>query len=98
MMGFVLSRMAADEAEILTIGVAPLARRKGIAGLLLSTHLGRLTAAGTRRVFLEVDHENHAALALYASFGFQKVGERKAYYRRAEGDSAKALVMRRDLG
>ena len=98
MAGFVLSRLAADEAEILTIAVAPASRRKGVASLLLSTHLGRLTGAGTRRLFLEVDAENAAALALYASFGFVEVGQRKAYYPRPGAHGANALIMRRELG
>lgn len=97
MCGFVLSRKAADEAEILTIAVAPSGRRKGVASALLATHLGRLAAAGTKILFLEVDGENLAALALYASFGFRRVGERKAYYARPGEADATALIMRRDL-
>ncbi len=98
MMGFVLSRLAADEAEILTIAVAPARRRKGIAGQLLTTHLGRLAAAGAKTLFLEVDAENHAALTLYAGFGFRQVGTRKAYYPKAGEAAGAALIMRRELG
>jgi ribosomal-protein-alanine N-acetyltransferase len=97
MAGFVLSRRAADEAEILTIAVATANRRKGIGSNLLSAHLGRVAAAGARSLFLEVDSENQAALALYAGFGFRRVGERKAYYARPGEPSATALIMRRDL-
>ena len=98
MSGFVLSRRAADEAEILTIAVAPASRRKGIAGALLTAHLGHLAASGTRALFLEVDGDNQAALTLYASFGFRQVGERKAYYPRPGATAATALIMRLDLG
>ena len=95
--GFVLSRVVADEAEILTIAVAPEWRRRGIATSLLGPHLHGLAAIQVSRLFLEVDTENTAARALYAHFGFELVGERKAYYRTAGAGLAAALVMRRDL-
>jgi len=95
--GFVLSRAAAGEAEILTIAVAPQWRRRGIASSLLAPHLSGLAASRINRLFLEVDVENTAARALYANFGFEQVGERKAYYRTAGARLAGALVMRRDL-
>ena len=95
--GFVLSRIAAGEAEILTIAVAPEWRRRGIATSLLTPHMAGLAAIGVDRLFLEVDAENAAARALYTNFGFEQVGERKAYYRSAGAPPAGALVMRRDL-
>ncbi|MGH6838596.1 MAG: GNAT family N-acetyltransferase [Methylocella sp.] len=95
--GFVLSRVAAGEAEILTIAVAPEWRRRGIATSLLTPHMAELAAIRVDRLFLEVDAENSAALALYANFGFAQVGERKAYCRTGGGHLAGALVMRRDL-
>ncbi len=95
--GFVLSRVAAGEAEILTIAVAPEWRRRRIASSLLTPHMAGLAAIRVDRLFLEVDAENSAARALYARFGFQEVGERKAYYRAADARTTGALVMRRDL-
>lgn len=95
--GFALSRLAADEAEILTIAVDRALRKAGIGRDLLRAHLGQVAAAGAGRIFLEVDEHNSAALALYARFGFVKVGERKGYYKRPDGTAASALVMRRDL-
>lgn len=95
--GFVMSRVAAGEAEILTIAVAPEWRRRGIASSLLAPHMAGLAAIRVDRLFLEVDGENSAARALYARFGFQEVGERKAYYRAADVKTSGALVMRRDL-
>ncbi|MGI8569296.1 MAG: ribosomal protein S18-alanine N-acetyltransferase [Methylocella sp.] len=95
--GFVLSRVAAGEAEILTIAVAPEWRRRGIATSLLAPHMAGLAAIRVDRLFLEVDAENSAARALYARFGFEQVGERKAYFRTAGARLAGALVMRRDL-
>lgn len=95
--GFVLSRVAAGEAEILTLAVAPEWRRRGIASSLLAPHLSGLAAIQVTRLFLEVGAENTAARALYANFGFAEVGERKAYYRTSGAVMAGALVMQRDL-
>ena len=92
--GFVMSRRAEAEAEILTIVVDPKRRGKGIGAELMRTHLGRLAAAGVVSVFLEVDERNSAALSLYARFGFERVGERPAYYSRDDGTRAGARILR----
>ncbi len=95
--GFVLSRRGADTAEILTIAVTPALRHKGVGAALLGRHLATLAAEGAKSLFLEVETDNRAARALYRRFGFAEVGERKAYYRRADGIAASALVLRRDF-
>jgi ribosomal-protein-alanine N-acetyltransferase len=97
MRGFALTRIAADEAEILTIVVDPAYRKHGVGRDLVRAHLEAAAFAGATRIFLEVDAENVAALALYARFKFYKVGERRGYYKRADGAAATALVMRKDL-
>ncbi len=93
--GFVLSRRAADEAEILSLAVAPQHRRAGLGSALLSRHLASLAALGVTALFLEVEDGNKAAHALYRRFQFAVVGERKAYYRGPDGTRPSALVMRR---
>jgi ribosomal-protein-alanine N-acetyltransferase len=95
--GFVLARLAADEAEILTIAVDPAARGRGVGRALLAENLRQAANAGARAMFLEVDSDNAAALALYRRLGFVKVGERAGYYRRQDGARATAVVMRRAL-
>ncbi len=95
--GFVLSRQAGDEAEILTVAVTPKARGKGLGAALLAAHLPTLAALRVKSLFLEVEAGNKAAVRLYESFGFRQVGERKAYYRTADGGRATALVLRRDI-
>lgn len=97
LVGFVFSRLAADEAEILTVAVTPKRRGQGIAGRLLSANMAALQRAGAKSWFLEVEAQNTAALALYRRFGFEKVGERKSYYRKADGDAALAFILRRSL-
>lgn len=95
--GFVLSRAVVDEAEILTIAVAPSFRRQGVGGALLAAHIATLAAQGIKALFLEVEAGNHAALALYRSFDFYQVGTRKGYYPKVGAAAAAALVLRRDL-
>jgi [ribosomal protein S18]-alanine N-acetyltransferase len=95
--GFILTRRAADEAEILTVAVDVALRRRGVGRALLADHLSRLPTLGVKKLFLEVEQENAAAIALYARFGFREVGQRPGYYRKNDGTAATALVLRRDL-
>ena len=97
LLGFVLSRKAVDEAEILTIVLAPSARGGGHSHRLLREHLTALTFAGIRTVHLEVDEGNAPALKLYARHGFVRVGERKGYYPLPDGSRATALTMSASL-
>ena len=98
LIAFSLSRLAADEAEILSIAVAPAWRRRGLAARLLELHLRRLAGRGVARLFLEVDESNIAARRLYARVHFRDVGRRPAYYAGAASQPASAaLTMRRDL-
>ncbi len=94
--GFLILRVAADEAEVLTIAVDPRQRRRGIGEVLMRAALSRLYADRVASLFLEVDAANAGALALYRKLGFRKVGERRGYYRDSDGDGG-ALVMRVDL-
>jgi len=95
--GFAVSRMAADEAEILSIAVAAKERGRGLSHGLLATHLGHLAGRGIRSVFLEVEENNQPARRLYEKAGFAVVGRRERYYREAGGEERNAMVMRRDL-
>jgi len=95
--GFVLARLAADEAEILTVAVEPSTRGKGVGRALLAESLRQAARAGARTMFLEVDQDNAAALALYGRLGFVKVGERTGYYRRKDGQPATAIIMLKAL-
>ena len=95
--GFILARLAAGEAEILTVAVAKSVRRHGVGSQLVDETLRRLHAERAQSLFLEVDGANAAAVSLYKRTGFKKVGERPAYYEGPQGKTA-ALVMRLDLG
>jgi len=95
--GFVMSRVAAGEAEILSIAVSAPKKGRGLAGRLLRYHLGRLAGVAVRTVFLEVDEDNIPALRLYRKAGFSEVGRRTGYYPAPGGKAANALILRRDL-
>jgi ribosomal-protein-alanine N-acetyltransferase len=95
--GFAVSRLAADEAEILSIAVAPGHRGRGLSRNLFLTHLGHLAGRGVQTVFLEVEENNQPARRLYDSTGFIVAGRRERYYKEAGGAELNALVMRRDL-
>jgi ribosomal-protein-alanine N-acetyltransferase len=95
--GFVLSRVASDEAEVLSIAVSPDRRGEGLAGRLLDAHREMLRFERARVLFLEVEDSNIPALALYRRQGFIEVSRRQAYYRKSDGSAATALVMRTAL-
>jgi ribosomal-protein-alanine N-acetyltransferase len=77
--GLVLARLAADQAEILTLAVAPPARRRGVGTELLRKAAGEAAA------------RNAAARALYERTGFRPAGRRRSYY--ADGSDALVLAL-----
>ena len=95
--GIVLCRTVADEAEILTLAVAPWARRQGVARGLVLAAQDLVRRAGAEALLLEVGATNTAAITLYGGLGFIAAGRRKAYYDRSPGACEDALVMRLDL-
>lgn len=95
-MGFVLARVAADEAEILSIGVPPAHRRSGYGRRLLDYTERHAAGLGAAVMFLEVAETNRPALGLYDRCGYEPVGRRAGYYR-DRGDPVDALVLRKRL-
>lgn len=89
--GYAVSRVAGDFVDLQRIGVAPHARRRGIASALLDDLLRH--AGDADRVLLEVSAANPEALAFYLSRGFARIDLRRRYYR----DGSDALVLRRSL-
>jgi ribosomal-protein-alanine N-acetyltransferase len=94
--GLVLWRVAADEAEILTICAAPEQRRMGAGRTLLEAAIAAISAAGGRRLFLEVAVDNAPAIALYRAFGFAEEGHRRGYYQYPDG-AVDALILAREI-
>ncbi|MEM6487878.1 MAG: GNAT family N-acetyltransferase [Pseudomonadota bacterium] len=95
--GLLIMQMAADQAEILTVGVRPAARRRGLGRDLLQAAEALARTRRMAAMFLEVAVDNAPARALYAAAGWETVGGRRAYYLRSDGARVDALVLRRTL-
>lgn len=95
--GFLLGRAVAGEAEILTLAVAPDARRRGLGRRLMARFLYQARLRGAESAFLEVSAENAPAIALYESAGFLRAGLRRGYYADPDGRRIDALVLSRAL-
>lgn len=85
--GYIIARYAADEGEILNLGVAPAHRRHGLGRTLVEHVLARLGQEGVRIVYLEVRESNSGARRLYEALGFAEVARRPHYYRRPVEDA-----------
>lgn len=90
--GFIVWRVVADEAEIITIGVAPKARRQGIAETMILLMEQELKKSSVVNVFLEVSEVNYPAKKLYEKLGFKPTGKRPKYY-----NGTDAIIMTKEL-
>ncbi len=90
--GFIVWRAVADEAELISIGVAPDARRTGIGATMIGIMEGELKKSGVKSVFLEVAENNTAARNLYEQNGYVQISVRPKYY-----DGIDAIMMKKDL-
>lgn len=95
--GFILGRIAGPEAELLTIAVAPDARKAGIGRDLVGQYHARASALGAEESFLEVAADNAPAIALYLASGYTQAGKRPRYYTTPDGQKRDALVFSRPL-
>jgi len=94
---FALARVAADEAELLSIATHPDHRRTGLALAVMAEWQVEAARRGASRGFLEVAADNPAALALYQKCGFETCAIRSRYYRRDGATAVDALVLERAL-
>lgn len=95
--GFALCRIAADEAELLTVAVRPAWRRQGLGRRLIAAIIDHARSAGAHALYLEVGIDNPPAQSLYEKQGFSVVGSRPAYYQRGHGPAVDGLIMRLTL-
>lgn len=96
LVGCAVLQMVAGEAEVLTLAVAPDARRSGVGRELLRAMIDRADAYGAASMWLEVRKSNRAAIGLYRDAGFAEIGARKGYYQ--DGDAREdAVTMRLEL-
>jgi ribosomal-protein-alanine N-acetyltransferase len=94
--GFVLSRHVLDEEELLLIAVVPGARRRGVGAALIGLLFAAARARGVTRIFLEMRRGN-PAVGLYRRSGFEPIGERRNYYRMANGERIDAITFARSI-
>lgn len=95
--GFSLLRAAADEVELLLVGVVPPARARGIGRTLVTRAGDDALRAGGRFMHLEMRENNEDARRLYEYFAFTPVGRRRAYYCGAGGERYDAITMQSSL-
>ena len=95
--GFVIAQLAGDEAEILSLGVAMKWQRLGLGRRLIEGLIRAAQRAEARRLFLEVSIDNEAALKLYQSLDFRRVGVRPKYYQRDGQAPVDALILALDF-
>lgn len=93
--GFGVLRVAAGEAEILTLAVAPAAQGRGLGARLVGALLEAAWQAGAERVALEVAETNAAAVHLYRRAGFEPAGRRRSYFLRSDGEREDAVILLR---
>ena len=86
--------VAAGEAHLLNLCVAGRCRRAGHGRRLLDAVIERAVQAGAERMHLEVRPSNEPALALYAGYGFERIGVRRHYYRATTGSEDAVLLAR----
>jgi [ribosomal protein S18]-alanine N-acetyltransferase len=94
--GFILARDLAGEVEILSVGVLPLWRRRGVGRALMDAVVAKAKGDGLGSIVLEVATGNTAARRLYSAFGFIQVGRRPGYYRQP-GGRTDGLILRRGI-
>ncbi len=80
--GFLFGWMLKNEYHLNNIAVHPDFRGNRIGRELLNTAINSISSRKTEKILLEVRADNHAAIRLYRSVGFQEVGIRKDYYKK----------------
>jgi ribosomal-protein-alanine N-acetyltransferase len=95
--GFALSRLLIDEAELLLLAVDPDWRQRGVASALIDRTATNAAERGAHRLLLEV-RDGNRAMCLYQRQGFGQIGRRRAYYHGGDGTTHDALTLARPIG
>ena len=94
--GYLILAVAAGEAHLLNLSIAPTLQRHGYGTTLLLAGIRIARDHGVKSIFLEVRPGNAAAQALYVRFGFRQIAVRRHYYPVA-GGREDAYVYQLDL-
>jgi [ribosomal protein S18]-alanine N-acetyltransferase len=94
--GFALSRIVADEAELLLLAVKHGCQRRGIGKSLLECFVEKACSKGARNLHLEV-RDGNKAVKLYERFGFEEAGRRSKYYTGRDGEMFDAITLLRKI-
>ena len=89
--GFYLSRSGFLEEELLLLAVVPEFRGRGLGRILIDNLTESSRDRGAQLLFLEMRRGNPAE-ALYSACGFERIGERRNYYRGADGSRIDAIT------
>ncbi len=96
--GYGILSIAAGEAHLLNVCVAPSLQGRGLGRLLVEHFLDLADRYKAHTVYLEVRPSNTPARALYKSLGFRRIGVRKSYYPAAPGEPREdAIQLARDI-
>jgi len=95
--GFSLTRVILDQAELLLVAVTTDRRGTGAGRALIDAATHQAGLRGATEMFLEVRDGNDSALGLYGACGFTEIGRRKNYYSGATTERFDAITMRRDF-
>jgi len=94
MAGYLCAQLVAGELQIHNLAVREGFQRQGVGARLLVAAETEGRRRGAREAILDVRADNTAALALYARFGYRRIGLRRRYYRRPVCD---ALILFKPL-
>lgn len=83
-LGHLLFRAIAEEAELLRLAIRPAFQRRGLGSILFREFLNLLRERGIKKIFLEVKVSNDKALGFYRRWGFIPLGVRHNYYKNGE--------------
>ncbi len=94
--GYGVLSVAAGEAHVLNVCVAPEAQGEGHGRRLMRRLMDLARWHGAERIFLEVRPSNPRAMQLYHTLGFNEIGRRPNYYPARNGRED-AIVMALEL-
>ena len=84
LLGFAVIVTVEKQAELHNIAIDPQEQGKGLGSLFLTALVAGLPAT-VEQFYLEVRVSNYRAIRLYHQLGFNKIAERKDYYRNGLG-------------